>query len=69
MGVLSKIFASQNTKQIDKLKKIADKVMAYEEEYAALDDNSLKAKTEDFKARYNRSDEHTSELPSLKRIA
>ena len=46
MGILSKIFASQNTKQIDKLKKIADKVMAYEEEYAALDDNSLKAKTD-----------------------
>lgn len=63
MGILSKIFASQNTKQIDKLKKIADKVMAYEEEYAALDDNSLKAKTEDFKARYNEGESLDSLLP------
>ena len=52
MGLLSKIFKDYNTRQIGKIKKIADKVMTYDEEYAKLSDEELRAKTDEFKKRY-----------------
>lgn len=45
------LFASDNTRSVRKLQRIADLVMALEDEYAALDDHALIAKTSEFKAR------------------
>ena len=45
------LFASDNTRSVRKLQRIADLVVALEEEYAALDDNDLVAKTAEFKER------------------
>ena len=51
MGFLEKVFGDINTKEIRKLEKIADKVMALEGEMAALSDEELKAKTPFFRGR------------------
>ncbi len=45
------LFASDNTRSVRKLQRIADLVVALEEEYAALNDNDLVAKTAEFKER------------------
>lgn len=51
MGFMEKIFGDVNTKEVKKIEKIADKVMALEEEMAALSDDELKAKTPLFRER------------------
>ena len=51
MGLLSKIFKSENSRNVSKLDKIAYKVEALEEEYKKLTDEQLRAKTEEFKTR------------------
>ncbi len=45
------LFASDNTRSVRKLQKIADLVIALEDDYAALDDKALIAKTAEFKQR------------------
>ena len=50
MKFFKKIF-DHEYKQLQKFRAIADKVMDLEEEYAALSDDELKAKTEEFKKR------------------
>ena len=52
MGFLDKIFGTRSQREIKKLKPLQDKVLALENEYAALSEEALKAKTEEFKARY-----------------
>ena len=56
MGLFSYIFASDNARNIKKLKVIADKVMALEEEYSKLTDDQLKAKTPEFKERLSKGE-------------
>ena len=51
MGLFSYIFASDNTRNVKKLKVIANKVMALDEEYSKLSDDELKQKTIEFKER------------------
>lgn len=51
MGFFSKIFPSANEIEIKKLNKTANSIEALEEEYKALSDESLKAKTNEFKER------------------
>ena len=51
MGLFSYIFASDNTRNIKKLKTIADKIIALDEEYSKLSDDELKHKTIEFKER------------------
>ena len=50
MGFFKKIF-DHEYKELEKFKKIADKVVALDEEMSNLSDEKLKAKTEDFKKR------------------
>ena len=45
------VFGDLNEKEVKKVQKIADKVMAYEEAMQALSDDELRAKTEEFKGR------------------
>lgn len=49
--VVMGLFASDNTRSLRRLQKIADLVMALEEDYAALSDHALVAKTAEFKQR------------------
>ena len=51
MGFMEKIFGDLNTKEVKKVEKIADQVMALEDQMAALTDEELKAKTPEFKER------------------
>lgn len=51
MGFMEKIFGDVNTKEVKKIEKIADKVLALEEEMTALSDEELQAKTPEFKSR------------------
>ena len=51
MGLLQKIFGDYSTKEVKRVKPTMNKVLALEEEYAALTDAQLKAKTAEFKER------------------
>ena len=51
MGLMEKIFGDLNSKEVKKIEKIADQVMALEDQMSALSDIQLKAKTDEFKAR------------------
>ena len=51
MGLISFITGSDNRKQVKKLDAIANKVEAYQEEYKALSEEQLKAKTAEFRDR------------------
>lgn len=53
MGILGKIFIDFNEREVKKLEKVADKVMALDEEMQALSDDELKGKTQEFKDRLN----------------
>ena len=54
---------SDNGKHVKKLKKIADKVMAFEEEYKSLSNADLKNKTQEFKNRYKKGETLDDLLP------
>ena len=45
MGLLEKIFGDVNSKEVKKLDKIADEVLALEGKYEAMDDDELRAMT------------------------
>ena len=51
MGFMEKVFGDLNAKEVKKIDKIADKVMALDSQMAALTDEELKAKTPEFKER------------------
>ena len=51
MNILKKLFGDYSEKEIKRLLPIRDKVLSFEEEYKALSDIELKAKTEEFKER------------------
>ena len=52
MGFLKKIFGSHSDHELKRLYPIADKIEAMSDEYAALTDEQLRAKTNEFKQRY-----------------
>ena len=51
MGLMEKIFGDLNTKEVKKIEKIADSVIALEDQMAALTDDELRGKTAEFKER------------------
>ncbi|MBQ6164323.1 MAG: preprotein translocase subunit SecA [Clostridia bacterium] len=51
MSLLSKIFGDYSAKEVKRIQPLADKVFSYEEEYAALSDEELRAKTDEFRSR------------------
>ena len=63
MGLFDKLFGSYNDKELKKINPIADKVMNLEAEYAKLSDKELRAKTDEFRRRYNEGEELDSLLP------
>ena len=52
MANILKTIIENDKGELRKLEKMADKVLAYEDEMAALSDEELQAKTEEFKKRY-----------------
>ena len=54
---------NDNKSQVNKIKKIANKVMALEEEYKTLTNAELKGKTAEFKERYKNGESLDSLLP------
>ncbi len=61
MGLLTKIFGTYSDHELKKIYPIADKIEALEEEYKALTDAQLQAKTAEFKERL-RSGETTDDI-------
>ncbi len=52
MGIISKIFGSHSDREIKKLMPLVEKTESYEATFAQLDEDALKAKTAEFKKRY-----------------
>ncbi len=63
MGLFDKLFGSYSERELKKIAPIADKVEALEEEYKALSDEALKAKTNQFKERYKNGESLDDLLP------
>ncbi len=61
--LLDKIFGTYSSRELKKLYPIADKVMALEDEYKALSDKELRAKTDEFKKRYQEGETLDDLLP------
>ncbi len=50
-GLLDKLFGTYSQRELKKIQPLVDRVLSYEEEYKALSDSDLKAKTNEFKNR------------------
>ncbi len=51
MGLITKLFGTRSQREIKKIQPIVDRILTMEEEYRALSDDALKAKTAQFRAR------------------
>ena len=51
MGLFSKIIGDGNSREVKKLDRTVDAVMALDEQMQALSDEQLRAKTDEFKGR------------------
>ena len=63
MGLFSYFFASDNSRNVKKLKVIADKVMALDSKYLAMSDDELKQQTQILKDRLNAGETLNDILP------
>ena len=63
MSLMEKIFGDLNEKEVKKVSKIADKVMAYDEEYQKLTDQELRDKTQEFKKRIQEGETLDAQQP------
>ena len=63
MGLFDKIFGTYSERELKRVRPIADKVLALEEETAKLSDSELKAKTQEFKNRLNNGETLDDILP------
>ena len=63
MGLISKIFGTHSEKEIKKIKPIVDKILSMEEEYKALSEENLKAKTREFQDRQQKGETLDELLP------
>ena len=53
MSLIAKIFGTRSQREIKKIQPTVDAILSLEEEYKALSDEALKAKTQEFKDRLN----------------
>jgi len=63
MSIFTKLFGTRSEREIKKIRDLADRIMALDEEYRALSDEALRAKTEAFKARYQNGETLDELLP------
>ena len=62
-SAFKKLFGTRSDRELKQIEPIAQKVMDMEEEYKALSDEALKAKTDEFKDRLNRGETLDDILP------
>ena len=63
MGLLTKLFGTRSQREIKKIQPIVDKILALEESYKALPEDSLRAKTAEFKQRLAQGESLDDLLP------
>ena len=63
MGVFDKLFGTRSQREIKKIQPTVDKILALEEEYKALSEEDLKAKTGEFKSRLEQGETLDDLLP------
>ncbi len=63
MGLLDKIFGTRSQREIKKLKPLQEQVLALEGQFAALSEEDLRAKTQEFRDRYQRGETLDELLP------
>ena len=63
MGVFEKIFGTRSQREIKKIQPTVDKILALEDEYKALSEEALKAKTAEFKNRLDQGETLDDLLP------
>ena len=63
MGVFDKIFGTRSQREIRKIQPTVDKILALEDEYKALSEEALKAKTAEFKNRLDQGQTLDDLLP------
>ena len=61
--MLTKIFGSKNQREIKKLSKVVDRINAFESDIQALSDEALKAKTIEFRERFEKGESLEKMLP------
>ena len=52
MGLITKMFGTRSQRELKKIQPIVDKILSLEDQYGALSEEDLKAKTAEFKERY-----------------
>ncbi|WP_458411871.1 preprotein translocase subunit SecA [Schinkia sp. CFF1] len=63
LGILKKVFGDTNQRHLNRYQKIADQIEALEPDIQKLTDEQLRAKTEEFKARYQNGESLDDLLP------
>ncbi|MBQ6798528.1 MAG: preprotein translocase subunit SecA, partial [Oscillospiraceae bacterium] len=63
MAIFTKLFGTRSEREVKKLQPQLKAILALEEEYKALSDEALRAKTADFKARYQNGESLDDLLP------
>ena len=63
MGLITKLFGTRSEREIKKIAPLVDKILALEEEYKALSEEDLKAKTAQFKERLAKGETLDDLLP------
>ncbi len=63
MGLFSKIFGTRSDREVKKIQPLVDKILGLEDEYKALSEEALKAKTDEFKDRLAKGETLDDLLP------
>ena len=63
MGLFTKLFGTRSDREIKKIQPTVDKILALESEYAALSEDALKGKTQEFKNRLDQGETLDDILP------
>ena len=63
MGIMSKLFGTRSQREVKKIQPLADKVLALEPEYKALDEAALRGKTQEFRDRLAKGETVDDLLP------
>ena len=63
MGLITKLFGTRSQRELKKIQPIVDRVLSMEDEYKALSEDALKAKTAEFKTRLSQGETLDDLLP------
>ena len=63
MGLITKLFGTRSQRELKKIQPTVDAILALESEYRAMSEEALKAKTEEFKQRYQNGESLDALLP------